>query len=603
MRITNIQVRDFLGIERADLALERPVTIIAGPNGAGKSSLLDAVKLAMTGDLTRVKAKKDSGELVRTGAKVAQCEVTIRPDAVNLVTISASGKITDNQKGADPDPILPYVLDAQRFARLADNDRRTFLQGLMGVKTDPSAIKARLVTMSCDKGRVERIAPMLRAGFEAACKDAKAKATEAKGAWRAITGENYGSEKATTWRAEVVKVDEAQEKFLEAQLKGADYAQTEWAKKSGALESEEKRRTGLRAKLPALRDQVARLPKIAAKLALDEESLAGWVDALAKTKAAAGAGPRVGLIHDLAECLDLAMPHVAGKDIATFDSATAALHVYEAQYGKIGNTAGDPEARAQLPAQQRAHGLLASSVANDKRDLAAAQQAKDEAARIEAELAETFDAAGLGEAREKVQEMQAERKTLTEKLDVIAATRRAAGQAEKKTGDAAVHAADVAAWSAIGDALAPDGIPAELLAAALGPINARLAQSATDAQWPRVEITADMLIRTGLHERPYALLSESERWRCDAMIAEAIAHLSGAKLLLLDRFDVLDLDGRSELLGWLDVLAETGEIDTALIFGTLKALPSKLPDTIAACWIESGIAPFPTSVPQLQEAA
>ena len=182
MKITNIQVRDFLGIERADLPLDRPVTIIAGANGSGKSSLLDAIKMALTADLTRVKVKKDSGELVRTGAKVAQCEVTIGPDSVHLVTISAAGKITDNVK-SEPNPILPYVLDAQRFDPLPDNDRRTFLQGLMGVKTDPAAIKRRLVTMGCDKARVERVAPMLRAGFEAACKDAKAKATEAKGAW------------------------------------------------------------------------------------------------------------------------------------------------------------------------------------------------------------------------------------------------------------------------------------------------------------------------------------------------------------------------------------------------------------------------------------
>jgi hypothetical protein len=69
------------------------------------------------------------------------------------------------------------------------------------------------------------------------------------------------------------------------------------------------------------------------------------------------------------------------------------------------------------------------------------------------------------------------------------------------------------------------------------------------------------------------------------------------KLLVLDRFDVLDMQGRTDLLAWLDILADGGEIDTALIFGTLKALPSQLPDTIAAHWIENGV------VGQLKEAA
>jgi hypothetical protein len=54
---------------------------------------------------------------------------------------------------------------------------------------------------------------------------------------------------------------------------------------------------------------------------------------------------------------------------------------------------------------------------------------------------------------------------------------------------------------------------------------------------------------------------------------------------------------RGELLGWLDVLATTGEIDTAMLFGTLKSAPAGLPDTIGCHWIENGV------VAQLREAA
>ena len=69
------------------------------------------------------------------------------------------------------------------------------------------------------------------------------------------------------------------------------------------------------------------------------------------------------------------------------------------------------------------------------------------------------------------------------------------------------------------------------------------------------------------------------------------------KLLVLDRFDVLDLKGREDLLYWLDAMAEDGEIDTALVFGTLKALPAQLPETIGAVWIDNGAAG------QIKEAA
>ena len=74
------------------------------------------------------------------------------------------------------------------------------------------------------------------------------------------------------------------------------------------------------------------------------------------------------------------------------------------------------------------------------------------------------------------------------------------------------------------------------------------------------------------------------------MIAEAVSFLSGVRLLVLDRVDVLDLDGRADLLYWMDGLAEDGEIDRALLFATLKALPVKLPGMVEAFWIENGTA-------------
>ena len=72
------------------------------------------------------------------------------------------------------------------------------------------------------------------------------------------------------------------------------------------------------------------------------------------------------------------------------------------------------------------------------------------------------------------------------------------------------------------------------------------------------------------------------------MIAAAIAELSGVKVMMLDRMDVLDNHGRVELLMWLDDLSTAGTINTALIFGTFKAMPSGLPENITPIWIENG---------------
>ena len=57
-----------------------------------------------------------------------------------------------------------------------------------------------------------------------------------------------------------------------------------------------------------------------------------------------------------------------------------------------------------------------------------------------------------------------------------------------------------------------------------------------------------------------------------------------------DRFDVPDQQGRGDSVYWLDELSAAGDIDTALVLGTLARAPSGLPDNVRAVWIEGGCA-------------
>jgi hypothetical protein len=92
--------------------------------------------------------------------------------------------------------------------------------------------------------------------------------------------------------------------------------------------------------------------------------------------------------------------------------------------------------------------------------------------------------------------------------------------------------------------------------------------------------------------RAYRLESASAKFRCDCQIAEAVSHLSGLKFVCIDGADILDLPGRGELLGWLDVLAAEGEIETALVCATLKEKPAEWPETIRSVWLERGSIPM-----------
>lgn len=590
MELISINVQNVLGVRAAALALSTPITLIAGPNGNGKTSVAEAVRMALGGDVTAraVTLKKDLQALVHEDAKSGVVEVQMA-DGTTAFAMLPSGKST----AADvytPHRALPFVLDPSRFAALSANDRRTMLFELMGLRITPELVIKRLEDKGVDKAKAVRVGPLLRAGFDAAHDEAKRKATEAKGAWRALTGETYGAVKAETWAASVPAHDESKAKDLATELQHCEVALEQWQRQIGQLQGTEQRLNQARAKLPALQEQAGKLQRIQDKLAADESGLAEWEQRLQATTAEAGQGKRVGLLHDLAAAvsylLPLAQTPIGQEPTREECDAEAALVAYEREHGQIG-AAGNPEAQAKLPEVRKSRDLMASAVANGKRDVEAAKRAQAEAEAIQAELDETFDAAGLADARAQAEDLKAKRTDLVKKLDGIKALKAQAEAAEKKTTEAAAHHADVAAWDQIAAALAPDGIPGEMLAEALEPFNERLDQSAIDADWMRIGINADMSIET-FDGRPYKLLSESEKWRADAMLAEAISHLSGLKLMVLDRFDVLDLKGRGDLLCWLDTLAEQREIDTALVLGTLKALPASS-EFLTAHWIENGV--------------
>ena len=169
--------------------------------------------------------------------------------------------------------------------------------------------------------------------------------------------------------------------------------------------------------------------------------------------------------------------------------------------------------------------------------------------------------ADTSEAEAQIAKLKSERAAITARIDAAASVKRAHESAQRKTTEAAGHHADVQAWEQIAEALAPSGIPAELLSEALTPLNDALAGHAESAQCPRVVVEADMTVTAD--GRAYALLSESEQWRADAMLAATIARLSDVRLLVLDRFDVLDQQGR---------------------------LPTGLPESTRAVWIEGGRA-------------
>lgn len=581
MKITRIEIGHILGLKEIDVTLVTPVALFAGRNGAGKSSISEAVNMAITqANVRDVTKKKDFSVLVHEGVKAGGATITIDNDPEQTFAFNMpKGEFT----GPEITESMRVALDGQRFAQMTTDEKRTFLFGLTKLKPSAANVKERMLSKKwlCEESKVDAVLPLLRTGFPSVCDHAKSKATEAKGAWRQLTGETYGSAKAPAWEAPVPDLPAGDAAALAEKVEGYDRHLATLTESLGAIKNAAREAKDQAANRAALEGAPARVVDLTKQLEHAKGELAAYEPTVAALRQRASGKARVGLVHDMASYLfDI-------TDMQEVSEAQRLIKRYEAEHGAlVGAAAVDVEAQASLPEHEKGLGVMKNRVTNLQRDLDAAILAK---AKYDA-LAPAEDApdatAEIAEVESMIAAAREDRKTTENtRLDIVAALK---GQeaAKGKTAKALEHHADVEAWTMVANALAPDGIPMEMLTDALAPVNAALAQAAVDAEWMTAKVAADMSITA--NGRPYNLLSESEQWRVDAMFAQVVAEISGLKILMLDRVDVLDLPARTQLLAWMDVLAFDGVLDSVLLFATLKALPADLPDTIASYWIEGG---------------
>lgn len=565
MKISRIKVESVLGMKSVSIDLQAPVLMFAGSNFAGKSSLLQAIRMAFTNVPERVALKKDFPQLVTEGAK--EGFVSVWADGQSIAGLSLpSGNWVEEFPPEISVPKLQFVLSPERFAAAGADERRTFLFDITGIQVSGAIVRERLAAKGAAQAHVDAIMPMLRSGFPEAVKDAKRRATEARGAWKAITGEAYGDKKAEAWRAAKPEADAGLVPELETSLESTERALSNAQQDLGQMKAQHSNHLQQTGKAERLRQQVDTRSRVEAKLAKDLEEVQTW-------QAKVGHIRDARLSQDALPCPDCGSLLVH-KDHALVQAAPLAAGT-EGDIGKLADY------EAALASFERA-------VANDRRDLAAIESAEVQLQEIADIDATQFDANAMEKQKAKVDGLQEERKTLSGQLMDVRQRLEKAALADKATADAAKHHADVQAWGMITDALSPDGIPGELLQEAITPFNDLLHELSQFANWKRVQVGADMGITAS--GRPYSLLSESEQWRCDTILALAIAQLSGVRFVMLDRFDVLDLEGRADLLDLLDECLATGAIDSAIVAGTMKSAPADLGPNFQSVWLENGRA-------------
>ncbi|OTI61968.1 hypothetical protein CAZ10_14905 [Pseudomonas aeruginosa] len=570
MRITKLEITNFQGLRHAALDVSAPVLLVAGHNGAGKSSLLDAIAMAFNGQPRRVSLKKEMDKLVTEGAKKGEAHVTFLDNggyeqtAWVMLPTGKSAPLADS-------PFLPYVLDASLFAALDSKERRKVLFELSGASASPAEVGKRLESKGLDLKLFEKVKPLLRTGFPAAVEQAKAYASEARGAWKAITGENYGSEKVVDWAPELVATVVTDDQVAEAgkNLQQFEDDLAEAQQTLGASKQARQAADGRAQRITKLRDLVDLEPRRRNKLSTDEQNQDEWSEkVMAAELASSGSVP-----HQPLTC-----PHCQGA----VDLQAGALVVHQPPE-KI----ADAEAAKRLPEYREYLASAQRAVANSQRDLDECLAAAEQIKALETESADAPSAEAIANGEQAINELRQARDASRAKLVALQEAMEAAAQREASIAKAQAAHRDVVAWTGMADALSPTGIPAEILADAIGPVNELLQRLSGTAGWSPVQISADIDVTFG--GRLYGLLSESERWRCDATLALAIATISGLRLALLDRLDVLDIPARTQqAMKLFQSLAAGGEIDTLIVAGTLKEAMAKTPTWLQAVWIDAG---------------
>jgi hypothetical protein len=548
MEITRLAVRDFLGISVANIVPDSPVIMIGGLNGAGKTSLYQAIRLAWMDDLPRVDLKRDAIALLRgsAGKGSISIQTTDGPHAKTFtVTLPAR-----TRSGEEPrkDVTLRCCLDPGHFAKNLTGDERTkLLLQLADVNMDKAAILDRLKRRGILDAVSVELSPLLTLGFDKCAEYAKEQAAQHRGAWKAITGEAYGSVKAKTWRAPAAPTDmpaaPVDYDTAVSEHEAAVRHQESLRSARGRAEEAQARRTAdtaLSARVEVLRTRVAELMAVAN----------------ATTPRPNCPCPHCGAIVELVD-------------------------------GKL-----------EVPAEPGATGVHdAAAIAKARTDLDAATRQLRGAEAARDRLAAPGDAAAnpsdddLDQARVVVEETADALRSLNHQREEYSKALAARESALQVQGKADAEHALVVGWEAAQDALSPSGIPSELVSSALGPMRQAIraaCASESVSDWPLPEIAEDGSITAW--GRAYALLSESEQYRVDLLLSCAIAGLSKVRLITTDRADMLVPEARGELLAWaMDMTDEGGPLDQVWIFAALKQryVPPK-DEPIEAHWAENG---------------
>lgn len=546
-----LSIRNYRGVERADIEIA-PIALVAARNGGGKTSTIQAMQAAVLRKAVMVPGGTISGagRFVRRGADGGS--ITLAGSGGSITIGYPKCKVGEDGTGPRIGEIAAGLV---RISGLKPADRAAALAPFMPkAKPTKDDLAAAMRDAGYSAESVEKTWASIEArGWDALHKDAAEHGTRLKGKWESVSNEDWGSEKAKTWRpagwSDAIAASAPEDLAKAVAL--ADDALLK-ALSAGAVGEHEA--AGLREKVLAAEhvDLTAR-----------EEAVTEAALALENAQAARRGLPAV---------TDNAQPCPHCGNAVLVDQPYKGAPVLKV-------AAVEAVDAATLKARRLAIADADGTVERLKGELTDAETALSQARRIiadgEAAAAKLETQAGAG-TQNLVDEARAALAAANEAVRIRKAGDEAAGYFSTWVKNAALVAA-----------VGPDGLRKAAMARALGDLNAALKACSEPAGWGTVRI--DEALDLWLGAEAFADLSESLQFRVDVTVQVALAAIEQAECVLIDRADMLDSRGRN---GLFNMLVAAGLPALVAMTANKAAL---VPDLGGmgigrTYWIENGVA-------------
>ena len=547
-----LYVKNILGIEEVDLTPEAKHFIVEAPNAAGKTSLATAVAAAVSGQYNPLKfsaAFKKNYAHDDDLQENCQCEVSDGPNVY-------SWSLLDGCEWEGP-TVHPAVVSLVDWITLPPKDSKKLMEELLLPAEGEmyEAVQTALKKVLSPKAASGIVARLKGEGhWEKTLELYEGQRSAAAAAWRAVTGETFGSKKAEKWRPkdwsvelEGVTADEAHQAAHDRELAVVDLL----ARKGACKNAEEASEDMVAEAEEGYKDLSNAVDAAAAALGeFRQECKPVWdkrqklQQEITKINSIGESRPKPRKIKDTLKVTcpkcKVAYYLISGELVSIKEAdARVAKEMEEWQ-------AWFEESTAPLPGLLEQSGRINDEWAKLEEKGNNMKRSLDELEAKKKAALGTWNAlkkkAGATQGAEWTEE--AESMLMQAQMSLKEA---AAEEAAVRTQwDAHKHYSEWLQYNAIVKVLGPDGVRANYVGDAIGNFNKQLAEFCQPHYGRKMEISAsgDVLYAPkGGSLRPAKLASKSEQWLTNSFLTLAAALHTKSWIAILDGADILDEAG------------------------------------------------------------